>query len=42
MPGADPQTETMAITQGQLPHNAESPPVAPIAEYLQLLLQSAG
>ena len=24
MPGADPQTETMAITQGQLPHNAES------------------
>ena len=32
MPGADPQTETMAITQGQLPHNAESPPVAPIAD----------
>ena len=24
MPGADPQTETMTITQGQLPHNAES------------------
>ena len=24
MPGADPQAETMAITQGQLPHNAES------------------
>jgi hypothetical protein len=24
-----PQTETMAITQGQVPHNAESPPVAP-------------
>jgi hypothetical protein len=37
MPGGGPQTETMAITQGQLPHNAESPPVAPIdAEYGRL------
>ena len=34
MPGADPQTETMAITQGHLPHNAESPPAAPNAEYV--------
>jgi hypothetical protein len=24
MPGTDPQTGTMAITHGQLPHNAES------------------
>jgi integrase len=32
VPGADSQTETMAITQGQLPHNAESRPVAPIAD----------
>jgi hypothetical protein len=33
IPGASPQTETIAITQGQLPHSAESPPVAPIADY---------
>jgi hypothetical protein len=33
MPGGGPQTETIAITQGHLPHNAESPPAAPIAEY---------
>jgi hypothetical protein len=29
MPSADPQTETMAITQGHLPHNGESPPAVP-------------
>jgi hypothetical protein len=32
MPGGGPQTETIAITQGHLPHNAESPPAAPIAD----------
>jgi hypothetical protein len=25
MPGADPQAETIVITHGHLPHNAESP-----------------
>ena len=35
MPGGGPQTETMAITQGHLRHDAESPPAAPIdADYL--------
>jgi hypothetical protein len=29
MPGGGPQTETIAITQGHLPPNAESPPAAP-------------
>jgi len=33
MPGGGPQTDTIAITQGHLPYNAESPPAAPIAEY---------
>jgi hypothetical protein len=33
MPGGGPQTETIAITQGHLPPNAESPPAAPIADY---------
>jgi hypothetical protein len=32
MPGGGPQTETIAITQGHLPYNAESPPAAPIAD----------
>jgi len=34
MPGGGPQTDTIAITQGHPPYNAESPPAAPIAEYL--------
>jgi hypothetical protein len=32
MPGGGPQTDTIAITQGHLPYNAESPPAAPIAD----------
>src|SRR5580700_9390771 len=32
IPGGGPQTETIAITQGHLPYNAESPPAAPIAD----------
>jgi hypothetical protein len=31
--GASPHPETIAITQGQLPHRTESPPIAPNAEY---------
>jgi hypothetical protein len=38
MPGGGPQTDTIAITQGHLPYNAESPPAAPIADYLLLPL----
>ena len=37
MPGGGPQTETIAITQGHLPHNAESRPQRLPADYLRHL-----